>query len=61
MQSSRMPTAQARELARTMKFVNAHPSTNVQQVSPLSLEKQLKLEDANVAASIQYAREELRL
>ncbi len=56
-----MPTAQARDLARTMKFVNAHPSTNLQQVSSLPLEKQLELEDANVAASIQYAREELRL
>ncbi len=56
-----LPEARASDLARTMKFVGEHSTTKLQQVSALPLEKQMELEDANVAASIQYAREELKL
>ncbi len=56
-----MPEARASDLARTMKFVSEHSTTELQQVSALPLEKQVELEDANVAASIQFAREELKL
>lgn len=51
----------ARDLARTMRFVRAHRAENLQDVSSLPLEKQVQLEDANVAASLAYARENLGL
>jgi sugar phosphate isomerase/epimerase len=56
-----MPTSLARDLARTMRFVREHPAKHVQQVSNLPTEKQVQLEDANVAASLNYARKELGL
>ncbi len=49
------------DLARTLRFVRQHPATHLQQVSSLPLDKQVELEDANVAASLRYAREELGL
>ena len=55
-----MPDALASELARTMRFVRDHPA-KLQYVSKLSPEEQVKLEDANVAASIAYAGKELGL
>lgn len=56
-----MPTVAGSELARTMRFVREHSANAVQQVSSLSLEKQKELEDANVAASLKFASEELGL
>jgi sugar phosphate isomerase/epimerase len=56
-----MPNVPGSDLARTLRIVRQHPATNLQQVSSLPLEKQVELEDANVAASLQYAREQLAL
>ena len=56
-----MPTVSGQDLARTLRIVRAHPARNLQDVNSLSLEKQVELEDANVAASLRYAREKLRL
>lgn len=58
---STMPTLPARDLARTMGFVRQHPAKKLQQVSSLSTEQQVALEDANVAASLKYAGEVLGL
>ena len=55
-----MPTAPAKDLARAMRFVSDHPA-ELQQVSSLSVEQQVQLEDANVAASLEYAGKELGL
>lgn len=55
------PTVSGGDLARTLRIVREHPATNLQQVSPLSADKQLVLEDANIAASLTYAREKLEL
>jgi sugar phosphate isomerase/epimerase len=55
-----MPTALASDLTRTMRFVRDHP-TKLQQVSSLSPEAQLQLEDANVTASLAYAGKVLGL
>jgi 3-oxoisoapionate decarboxylase len=49
------------DLSRTLRFVRQHPPRNLQEVSKLPLEKQVALEDANIAASLRYAREELSL
>ena len=56
-----MPNVPGSDLARTLRIVRQHPATNLQQVSSLPLEKQVELEDANVAASLQYARGQLAL
>lgn len=56
-----MPTVSGQDLARTLRIVRAHPASNLQDVNSLSLEKQAELEDANVAASLRFAREKLRL
>ena len=56
-----MPSLPASDLARTMRFVDHNTAKHLQQVSTLSLEKQLQLEDANIASSLEYARKELRL
>jgi sugar phosphate isomerase/epimerase len=56
-----MPDVPGRDLARTLQFVRKHESGSLQKVSKLPLEKQVALEDANVAASLKYAREELSL
>lgn len=58
---STMPTSAAIDLARTMRFVRDHPAKHLQQVSSLLPEKQLQLEDANIAASLQYAQMELAI
>ncbi len=54
-----LPNVAGSDLARTLRFVRQHASKEVQQVSSLSLEQQVQLEDANIAASLQYAREQL--
>lgn len=56
-----MPAVPARDLARTLQFVREHRAENLQHVSSLPLEKQLALEDANIAASLTYARTKLGL
>lgn len=58
---STMPQVAGTDLARTLRFVREHETKKIQQVSALSLEKQMELEDANIAASLKYAREELLL
>lgn len=56
-----MPDVPGRDLARTLQFVRKHASSNLQEVSTLPFEEQVLLEDANVAASLEYARKELLL
>ncbi len=56
-----MPDVPGSELARTMRFVRQHRSDRLQQVSALSLEKQVELEDANIATSLFYAGQQLGL
>lgn len=54
-----LPQVSGGDLARTLRFVREHPAKNLQQVGALALEKQVELEDANIAASLKYASEEL--
>ena len=54
-----MPHVSGSDLARTLRFVREHPAKSLQEVGSLSLEKQVELEDANIAASLKFAREEL--
>jgi sugar phosphate isomerase/epimerase len=56
-----MPQVSGNDLARTLRFVREHPAKSLQEVGSLSLDKQVELEDANIAASVKYAREELAL
>ncbi len=56
-----LPAIPARDLARTLRFVGRNAADKLQHVSDLSLEEQVKLEDANVAASLDFAREILGL
>ena len=58
---STMPKVRAFDLARTLEFVRQHSAEQLQEVSTLSLDRQVQLEDVNVAESIRYAREELQL
>jgi sugar phosphate isomerase/epimerase len=51
-----------RDLARTLEIVHKHkPATALPRVSGMSTEAFLKLEDENVAKSIEYARANLNL
>jgi sugar phosphate isomerase/epimerase len=56
-----MPSVSGSDLARTLRFVREHPAKVVQEVSSLTLNEQLRLEDANIVASLKYASEELGL
>jgi sugar phosphate isomerase/epimerase len=56
-----MPSVSGGELARTLRFVRERPAKSLQDVGSLPLEKQVELEDANIAASLKYAREGLSL
>lgn len=56
-----MPGVPGQDLARTLRIVRSHPARNLQDVSSLSLEKQAELEDANVTASLHFARDKLEL
>jgi len=56
-----MPHVCGSDLARTVRFVREHPAKSLQDVGSLSLDKQVELEDTNIAASLKYAREELAL
>lgn len=51
----------ASDLARTLRYVQAHASDNLQYISRLSPDDQLKREDANVRQSLDYASAELGL
>lgn len=54
-----MPQVSGNDLARTLRFVRQRPAAKLQDVGSLSLESQVELEDANVAASLKYAHEVL--
>lgn len=56
-----MPQASGIDLARTLRFVREHPAKSLQEVGSLPLAKQVELEDANIAASVRYARGRLDL
>ena len=56
-----MPQVSGNDLARTLRFEREHPAKTLQEVGSLSLEKQVELEDANIAASLKFAKEELAL
>lgn len=55
-----MPNVPGADLARTLRLVKQENQV-VQQVSSLKLKEQVELEDANIAASLRFAREELSL
>lgn len=55
------PTLPARDLARTLRYVRANSSDNLQYISRMSPDEQLAREDANVRESLDYARDELGL
>lgn len=55
------PDVPGSDLARTLRIVRSHPAKMLQEVSSLSLNGRVKLEDANVTASLQYAGQTLRI
>ena len=55
-----VPDAAGVDLARTLRFVRGHQAKS-QPISKLPIEKQVQMEDANIAASLQYAAQELML
>lgn len=55
------PDLPGHDLVRALRLVRKYPADNLQYVTKLSPEKQLALEDANVAASLKYAVEQLGL
>lgn len=55
------PDVPGRELARTLRYVRDHESHNQQYISKMTPAEQLAREDANVAQSLAYAREVLRV
>ena len=55
------PDVPGRDLAQTLRAVQNGATDNLQQVMSLPPEKKLALEDANVRASLDYARDELGL
>jgi sugar phosphate isomerase/epimerase len=48
-----------RDLARSLRLVRRHQAKSLPEVSALSLDQQVALEDRNIAASLQWAREHL--
>lgn len=54
-----MPQVSGHDLARSLRFVREHPAKTLQEVGSLSLDRQVELEDANIAASLRFAREVL--
>ena len=55
------PDLPARELARALKFVQARTTDNLQYISRLDPAEQIAREDANVRASLDYARDVLQI
>jgi len=56
-----LPDVPATNLARTLRYVRNKATDNLQYPSKLAPDEQLALEDANVRASLDYARETLHL
>ncbi|MEZ6089722.1 MAG: TIM barrel protein [Pirellulaceae bacterium] len=56
-----MPKVSGADLARSLRFVRENTSNRVQSVSTLTIDEQVKLEDANIAASLAFASEHLTL
>jgi 3-oxoisoapionate decarboxylase len=56
-----LPDVPGSDLARTLRIVRRHRAESLQEVSSLSLKEQVALEDANIASSLKYARENLGL
>lgn len=56
-----MPQVSGNDLARSTRFVREHPAKVLQEVDSLPLDQRVALEDANIAASVKYAREQLGL
>ena len=54
-----MPSVSGSDLARSLRFVREHPAKTLQEVGSLPLDQQVELEDANIAASLKFAREVL--
>jgi sugar phosphate isomerase/epimerase len=54
-----MPSVSGSDLARTLRLVRQHPAKKMQEVSALALDKQVELEDVNIASSLKYARQTL--
>jgi len=55
------PDLPASDLARTLRFVAARPQGPLPTISQLSLEEQVAVETRQVTASLDYARDTLRL
>jgi sugar phosphate isomerase/epimerase len=55
-----VPDAAGTDLARTLRFVRGHQAKS-QSISKLPIEKQVQIEDANIAGSLLYAAKELVL
>jgi sugar phosphate isomerase/epimerase len=49
------------DLDRTMEFVREHATHNLQYVAELSADEQVALENENVRASLEFARERLMI
>jgi 3-oxoisoapionate decarboxylase len=57
---STFPDLPGRQLARALSFARAHvPDHPLPRVSPLGPDERLRLEDANILRSLEYAREHL--
>ena len=56
-----MPKLDARHLAGMLRLVRAKSAKSLSKVSTLPLKQQVAREDANVRASLEYARDHLRL
>ncbi|QDU92414.1 sugar phosphate isomerase/epimerase family protein [Lignipirellula cremea] len=56
-----MPQVAGKELARTLRTVRENPAAKLQLVSSLPLEQQQALEEQNVRASLDFARDTLKL
>lgn len=55
------PDLPGRDLARTLRMVRERATDNLQDVSSLSRDEQVALEDANVRSCLDYARDVLHL
>ena len=55
------PDLPGKDLARTLRMVRERGTDNLQDVSSLSRDEQVALEDANVRACLDYARDVLQL
>lgn len=56
-----LPAVPGQDLARTLRMVRKHSAEHLQQVGSLSPKEQVALEDANLAASLKYARDVLKM